>query len=203
MGFIPFPHSQIQASIVAAATALDDVLTFGRSSSNLMRQLISRSSVGVKDTDTYDAIDAVIHLCDRFANVSRQLQYRHDDRETIIINDEYDVQDLMHSLLRIFFDDIREEEWTPSYAGGSSRVDFLLKDSEIALEIKKTRAGLRDAKVGEQLIIDIEKYRSHPNCKTLICFVYDPQNFIRNPRGLENDLSGQRDGLDIRVLIRS
>jgi len=197
------PHVQIQASIVEISTALDDVQTFGRKSRNLMRQLISRSSVGVKDTNTYDAIDAVVHLCNRFAGVSRQLQYRHDDRETIIINDEYDVQDLMHSLLKIFFDDVREEEWTPSYAGGSSRIDFLLKDSEISLEIKKTRAGLRDVKVGEQLIIDIEKYRSHPNCKTLICFVYDPQQVIRNPRGPESDLSGQRDGLDVRVLIRS
>ena len=28
------------------------------------------------------------------------------------------------------FDDIRPEEYTPSYAGGSSRIDFLLKDEK-------------------------------------------------------------------------
>jgi hypothetical protein len=28
------------------------------------------------------------------------------------------------------FDDIRPEEYTPSYAGGSSRIDFLLEDGE-------------------------------------------------------------------------
>jgi hypothetical protein len=202
MSFVPPPHAQLQASIIQMTTALDDVLTFGRKASLLMRQLSARSSVSIKDFNTYDAIDAISLLCNRFPEVTRQLQYRHDDRPTIIMNDEYDVQDLMHSLLKLYFDDVREEEWTPSYAGGSSRIDFLLKDSEIALEIKKTREGLRDSKVGEQLIIDIEKYRSHPNTKTLICFVYDPQHFIRNPRGLENDLSGQRDGLDVRVLIR-
>jgi hypothetical protein len=201
-GFIAPPHKQIQASFLTLATALDDVLKFGRVSRSLIRQLISRSSMAIADTNSYDAIESVLRVCNRFSEVGRQLQYRHDDRTTLMIDDEYDVQDLMHGLLMIFFDDVRQEEWTPSYAGGSSRIDFLLKDSEVALEIKKTRGGLRDVKVGEQLIIDIEKYRSHPNCKTLICFVYDPQRLIRNPRGLETDLSGQRDSLDVRVLIR-
>jgi hypothetical protein len=54
-------------------------------------------------------------------------------------DDEYDVQDIFHALLRLFVDDIREEEWTPSYAGGASRMDFLLPELETVVEIKKTR----------------------------------------------------------------
>jgi len=36
-----------------------------------------------------------------------------------------------------------------------------------------------------ELIIDIAKYRKHPDCKMLYCFVYDPDGNIRNPKGIE------------------
>lgn len=45
----------------------------------------------------------------------------------LFLEDEYDVQDLPHALLLLYFDDVRAEEWTPSYAGKSARMDFLLK----------------------------------------------------------------------------
>src|SRR5258708_5925569 len=77
-----------------------------------------------------------------------------------------------------FFDDVRREEWTPSYAGKSSRIDFLLKDEEIVIEIKKTRSTLRDKEISDELIIDKERYQAHPHCKTLIAFVYDPDRYI-------------------------
>ena len=55
-------------------------------------------------------------LCNRFDLVARQIQIRYGKgkRTTIEINDEYDVQDLFHALLTLYFDDIRDEEWTPS-----------------------------------------------------------------------------------------
>ena len=62
---------------------------------------------------------------------------------TLDVQDEYDVQDLFHALLHIHFEDIRPEEWAPSFAGASSRMDFLLKQEQIIIEIKKnpTRTG--------------------------------------------------------------
>jgi hypothetical protein len=107
---------------------------------------------------------------------------------------------LFHALLCLFFDDIRPEEWTPSYAGKCARVDFLLKQEETIIEIKKTRKGLGAKELGEQLIIDIQRYQSHPSCKMLVCFIYDPEGRISNPRGIENDLN-RDDGLKVRVCI--
>lgn len=66
-------------------------------------------------------------IIDRFHLVVKQLRNRYNSRETLDIVDEYDVQDLFHSLLYIFFNDVRAEEWTPSYAGKCARQDFLLK----------------------------------------------------------------------------
>lgn len=140
-------------------------------------------------------------LCTRFHLVVRQLRNRHNSRDTLDIEDEYDVQDLFHALLTLEFNDIRPEEWAPSYAGGASRIDFLLKQEQIIIEIKKTRKALKAKDIGEQLIIDIERYKVHPNCKILICFVYDPDGWIANPRGIENDLNGGHEGIDVKVII--
>ena len=108
----------------------------------------------------------------------------------------------MHALLKLYFDDIRPEEWIPSYAGRSSRVDFLLKNEKLVIEVKKTREGLGDKEVGEQLIIDIDKYKAHPDCERLVCFVYDPEERIHNPIGIMNDLNKRHDGF-VMVIIKA
>ena len=134
--------------------------------------------------------------------MARRLRNRHADRETLDVNDEYDVQDLLNALLALDFDDVRPEEWTPSYAGKSARMDFLLKKEKIVVEVKMTRKGLADKEVGDQLIVDIERYKEHPDCDTLICFVYDPDGRITNPQGLSGDLQRQsKDDLEVIVFI--
>ena len=126
----------------------------------------------------------------------------YNNRATLAINDEYDVQDLFHSLLTLYFDDIRREESNPSYAGVNSRSDFLLNPEQTVIEIKKTRAGLKNKQVGEELTLDIQKYQTHPDCKTLVCFVYDPEGRIHNPRGLESDLEQATEKIKVKVFIR-
>lgn len=167
-----------------------------RSSSSLKSTQISAGTTSIPDR-----IEGLFRIGERFHLVARQLRVRRDSRPTLDVNDEYDVQDLFHALLRISFDDVRPEEWTPSYAGRSSRMDFLLPEIEAVVEIKKTRPGLGARELGEQLIIDIAKYKQHPSCRTLFCFVYDPDGRINNPRGIENDLNATQEDLTIRVLI--
>ena len=151
--------------------------------------------------DAPDTISLIEKLCLRFHAAARQLQGRHDNRPTLTINDEYDVQDLLHALLRLHFDDVRAEEWTPSYAGSGSRVDFLLKAERIVVEVKKTRPTMKARDLGEQLIVDRERYRKHPDCDTLVCFVYDPDGRIGNPAGIERDLEEHPGPMRVRVII--
>ncbi len=148
-----------------------------------------------------DTLAALRLLAQRFHQIARQLRNRHDQRTTIEVEDEYDVQDLLHALLRFTFDDIRPEERTPSYAGKSTTMDFLLKTEQLVIETKKTRKGLGAKELGDQLIIDIQSYQAHPDCKTLFCFVYDPEGRIANPIGIETDLSKLHDGLDVIVQL--
>ncbi len=71
------------------------------------------------------------------------------------------------------------------------------------VEVKMTSETLRDAKIGEQLIIDIERYQARPDCQTLVCFVYDPGHHLKNPKGLEADLSRKHDKLTVQVIVYS
>jgi hypothetical protein len=117
-----------------------------------------------------------------------QLLNHRQNRETLTITDEYDVQDLLQALLRLHFDDVRPEEPTPSFGGGASRMDFLLKREQIVLEAKMTRANLRDKELSNELIQDVTRYKNHSDCKTLVCLVYDPEALVKNPHGLESDI---------------
>ena len=79
-------------------------------------------------------------------------------------------------------------------------MDFLLKDCSTVIEVKKTRKSMTAKDLGEQLIIDREKYKAHPDCKTLYCFVYDPDGFLRNPAGIKRDLeAGNEDFLKVII----
>jgi hypothetical protein len=155
-----------------------------------------------KDGLKSNPLKRVEQICNRFHRIARQMRSRHSNRETLNVQDEYDVQDLMHSLLMLDFDDIRAEEWTPSYAGSASRMDFLLKQESTVIEVKKSRSTLRAKELGEELLVDTARYECHPDCKTLVCFVYDPEGLIANPAGLSNDLEKQYHKMNVRVFIK-
>jgi hypothetical protein len=178
----------------------------------LVKDLASRLLKVKKETDSIlskyvepitveDANRLLENLLSKFHLVAREIGERHENRPTLKITDEYDVQDLLHGLLCACFDDVRVEEWTPEYASSSARIDFLLKKEQIAIEVKKTRKGLGKKEIGEQLILNIAHYQKRPECKFLYCFVYDPEERISNPIGFERDLSGKHDNLMVKVLV--
>lgn len=197
------PHIECEAKLVSCLSQIESIETFIVKANRLIRQVEIKINLNPKSNEASNAIKNIEGICQRFHNISRQLRNRHSSRATIEIEDEYDVQDLFHALLKLYFEDVRSEEWVPSYAGRATRADFLLKNEQIVIEIKKTRNGLADKEVGEQLIIDIAKYRAHPDCKVLLCFVYDPEGRIGNPAGIENDLNQlSTNEINVMVMIR-
>ncbi|MFC1556661.1 malate dehydrogenase [candidate division KSB1 bacterium] len=140
-------------------------------------------------------------ICNEFHEVVKKLQKRYNNREPFQIKDEYDVQDLLKAILSIFFKDIRPEECTPSYAGSSNRMDILLKEEKIVIEVKMTRKNLKDKEIKKELIIDKENYRIHPDCLHLICFIYDPEGLLKYPVALKSDLHCEEDKYKVSVFI--
>jgi hypothetical protein len=118
---------------------------------------------------------------------------------------EADLQDLLHAMMRPWIRDIRAEEYVPSYAGKNSRLDFLLPEHRLAVELKFVRDLAHGRMVGQELGIDIDHYRKHPLCDRLWCVISDPKFHLPNPKGLANDLDGMRSSpqgnLNVRVFI--
>ncbi len=133
------------------------------------------------------------------------LTYRRKGAQAISFSNEYDVQDLLHALLRPWVADIRPEEFTPSYAGSSTRMDFLLPAHKIVIELKFVRDRNHGKKIGDELIVDIDHYQQHPGCSRLWCVVFDPDHLLTNAQGLKADLEGQRTtksgGVNVRVTV--
>lgn len=193
-------HGQLKRSVaqkVRVVTRLTRLFAEGRLQSAV-------SGPNLQFADEYvDSVKAVLQLGRRMRYVERQIKQRHSDRPTIEINDEYDAQDLFHSLLRLLFDDVRAEDYTPSYAGGSSRVDFVLPRFGIAIELKHSRPSMTSAKLGEELLVDIGRYGDHRSVRHLICLVFDHEGHLVNPRGVEDDLSRTHadSGVSVTVAI--
>lgn len=152
------------------------------------------------DETTVTPISLINRICTSFPIAANILQDRYDGRPGFEISDEADVQDLLHAILRMHFEDVRPEEVVPSRAGASSRIDFLLKPEQIGIEVKMTREGLDVKKLGEELSVDKERYKSHQNCKTLICFIYDPEFRLTNPAEL-GDLEEGSSDLDVIIHV--
>ena len=140
-------------------------------------------------------------LCLRFHAIARQLRLRGEYRATLSIEDEIDVQDLLHALLRVQFDDIGADEWNPSYANGQTRTTFFLNNNRLAIVVKKTRAGLTAKDIAEQVRMDSDRYQRREQCTGLLCFIYDPEGRIGNPRGMENDLASVTDHFTVDVFV--
>lgn len=152
--------------------------------------------------DKKNDITQLVRLLNRFHKVAQALRHRHADRDTILIDDEYDVQDLLYGLLQNDFNDIRKEESSPSSAGANSRLDFVIKEKKVILEIKMTSEKYSTKKLGEDLLVDIGRYKAYPDCNQLVIFIYDKGDHIRNKHGFIVDLENQStSGMKVTVII--
>jgi hypothetical protein len=152
-------------------------------------------------TATAEYVAVIDRLCRNLPRFLHPLTRRSRGRSPLVIADEYDLQDVIHGLLRLWFEDVRPEERTPSRGAGSAQMDFLLKAEQIVVETKMTRERLGSKEIADELLIDIGRYRAHPDCKVLIACVYDPSRQIGNPAALESDLSDATAEPVVRVIV--
>lgn len=171
-------------------------------------ELVNRpAGAGMKPASpTEDAVARVVRVCERLPAVARQLGRRHQNRATLEIRDEYDVQDLLHALLLLEFDDVRDESSNPTYLGKGSRIDLLLPEEAVAIEVKMTRANLDAKKLGSELAEDITRYAdpdANRGATTLVIHIHDPSHRIPNHTTFATDLRRATDRLQVVPVITS
>lgn len=143
-------------------------------------------------------------ICDRFGEVALQLRDHRKDHTPLQLKDEYDVQYLLHALLKVDFDDVRPEEQTQSYAGSSTLADFVLPDIEVVIEVKYARTASDKKRLGNEIIIDIPHYETHTDCERMFVLIYDPKRVLKNPVGWKKDLEKREfKGKPIQVFVAS
>ena len=157
------------------------------------------ANASTKPTEIEEVVQVLVKGLPR---AMHPLTHRRKNAQVLLFSNEYDVQDLLHALLRPWVADIRPEEFTPSYAGSSTRMDFLLPAHRLVIELKFIRDRTHAKKVGAELIVDIEHYRKHPKCQILWCVVYDPNHYLTNAEGLCSDLSGKRSSQDGELVTK-
>jgi hypothetical protein len=177
---------------------LGRVLPLGHAAGNDENNQVAARLVPAKPNNLDEVILVVIQGLRR---AMHPLTYRRKGAEQLRFDNEYDVQDLLHALLRPWVQDVRPEEYTPSYAGKSTRMDFLLPAHELVIETKCVRDRQHAKNVGDELLLDIGHYAAHPTCRKLWCVVYDPEHLLTNPVGLR-DMDGEHKRNDRGVMVR-
>ncbi len=155
----------------------------------------------VEPTLDQDPLHLIRKVCLRFHAVARQLRLRKDYRPTLEVDDDYDLQDLLCALLKVEFDEVATDEWTPSYTAGAPRTMLLVNKDQIAVVAKKTKAGLTAKELADQVTADSAYYRAQRRCSTLFCFVYDPEGRTGSPKRLETTLTSVSEHFRVEVLV--
>jgi hypothetical protein len=150
----------------------------------------------------------VRHTADRLTELFRRLpaalailEREQRGRAGLTVADEYDLQRVVHALLRLHADDVEPEETTPRRAGGSYRIDFVLRQEQVAVEVKMTRPSMSAKDVRSQLVDDMFGYRGQANVAALVVVIYDRDRRIDNPAGFEQDINSDDPELLVRVVV--
>lgn len=151
------------------------------------------------------------HLLDNtfnnFTSASQVLKIRRKEKCAIHIKDEYDVQDILFTLLKPHFPEIRREEVVQGRSDTRFlKIDFMLPKVKLGIECKFIRDKKHAKDISKELDIDIQTYHKHQDCNHLIFFLYDPQLAIKNPAILvaeyDNIQTFNGKSLRIDVVIR-
>ncbi|TDD63532.1 hypothetical protein E1293_43085 [Actinomadura darangshiensis] len=122
----------------------------------------------------------------------RKLHRRSNKRPPFLIENEYDVQDLIEIVLRGLHPEVIREEWTPKSAGSAKRIDLAIRHLGVMIECKYVRSSGHSKKLADELKIDFESYHNHQDCRHLFVYIHDPNQYISDPENFASDLNGIR-----------
>lgn len=146
------------------------------------------------------------HLLRRLPRVVRQLRSRHGQRPPFCVADEHDLEDLLRALLPMYFDTVRLESRTPSYAL-TTRTDFLVvpegEERFLAVTVKRAAPDRDEAALTVQWAEDTTYYQGRRDCHALVGLVHDPEGLLRDPDTLETAWSRSPGDLQVHCVIAS
>lgn len=152
------------------------------------------------------AVELIKQVFNNFQNAIKHLtSERRKDHDLFCIRDEYDVQDLSYYTLKSIFPTLQFENPHFKSGGTYSKVDLMLPEEGIDIELKMIKEKDSDEKEFiKQLKIDISDYATWTDIKDLIVFVYDPYNKTKDKNnfyGLEGKISKNNVTFNVHVIL--
>jgi hypothetical protein len=143
----------------------------------------------------------LMQMVRRLPLAARQLRDRHEGRSTLIVQDIFDLQDLLRCVLHLHFDNVRQQSRTPSYAS-HTRTDFEVGDvGRIALTVKLVTADVAEHQLMAQLEEDAAHYERQGRPPCLLCVLYDPGQLLPRPEQLEAAWQRRCGAVDVRCVV--
>ena len=179
-----------------------------RSALNSTLKTLERLNIGSTNESIYKSSFQVIEnvLSNFYLHLKAMYKYdvhkrgsiKKEDLNKIVINNEYDVQRILYSLLLPLFPNSRTEvNGDNGYSG--IRTDIFFEEYNLAIEIKCTRNNMSEKQLTEELGSD----SFHYPVKTLYIFIYDKVGLIKNPTAYKMAFKRDfdKDGKNIRLFI--
>lgn len=99
---------------------------------------------------------------------------------------------MRYLILRPWVRDLVPELPSEKTANRYSVADFTSRSLRLVLEAKFVRDKQHGKSLSKELRDDIEVYRHHPYCDTIVFFVYDPDSHIPDHRELRRTIEQSR-----------
>jgi hypothetical protein len=153
--------------------------------------LFSGASQSAPPPDT----EMVVQLCKRLPQAARILATRSRKGKTPYeITDEYDVQDLLHAVLRAYLKYSVQEDPLPKMAGAKSgRADVSIEEIGVLIEVKYVHGPEDQKRLFEDYSQDLVLYSQWSHLKTLVFLIYNSAD-LRDAEAFEKLASTQEIG---------
>lgn len=156
--------------------------------------------------------DILLKILDRIHNSITRIidsKNRHAKRNnTFQIDDEYDLQDLVWTVLKPIFPEMCEEVPITTHMGSASRADFYIPEIKTILELKYIKSEDYAKGISKQLDNDITWYGELSQAENLIFYVLkkDKINFDFNPMiiklNVDNYLRDSKTWKSLKCIVR-
>lgn len=125
--------------------------------------------------DQSSILESIVCMLQNFSNAIKKITTnRYNKKVGIEINQEYDVQDILFSYFKFYFNDAVRENPLKKRAGYNSIIDICFPERKIYIEIKMLKQTDNNEKnIIEQLKKDMFDY-NQSDVENLLIFIYDP-----------------------------
>jgi hypothetical protein len=129
--------------------------------------------IGTLVTTNFE-IELAERVCARVGKAARSLTSRRATKRSFELSDEYDVQDLLHALLRAFFKyPVTENPVSKSAGPVSTRADLCIQELGLIVEVKFVRTQRDQKRIEKELAEDLVFYTAWDPLKYLFFVIFN------------------------------